>query len=169
MALFGRTTLDPETDAALVRLVGRRPRILASGRGTAGDVVGLVDRLVFRVEAEWCQLFWHDVERGNWDQNSRRLQWSDVTGSASELELTETGLLPDLFNERVTASIACLRLVDLATRGTAVITARRDLSDPAAPLVWRTSPGKGTSAEAVAGDPGVRAELERLRAEYDLG
>jgi hypothetical protein len=169
MALFGRTALEPETDAALTRLVGRRPRILASGRGTDGEVVGLVDRLVYRSGDEWRQLFWHEVERGNWDPASRRLHWTDVTGVASEVELTQTGLLPDLFNERVSASIACLRQVDLTGPGTAVITARRDLGESAAPLVWRISPGKGVSADVAAADPVVAGELAQLRAEYDLG
>lgn len=168
MALFGRTRLDPETDAALTRLVGRRPRALATGRSPEGEVVGLVDRLVYRAGGEWRQEFWHDVERGAWDRETHRLRWSDITGAAHEVELTDTGLLPDLFNERVTASIACLRVVDLVGSGTAVITARRDLGDPTAPLVWRTSPGRGVRAAAVAHDPLVASELERLRSEYDL-
>jgi len=169
MALFGRTTLEPATDAALTQLVGRRPRILACGRSAEGEVVGLVDRLVYRAGGQWQQVLWHEVERGNWDQPGRRLRWTDIHGSASELELTETGLLPELFNERITSSIACLRVIDLATRGTAVISARRDLRDESAPLVWRISPGKGVSSEAVAGDPVVAGELVRLRAEYDVG
>ena len=168
MALFGRKALDPDTDAALTRLVGRRPRILTSGRGPDGEAVGLIDRLVYRSGGEWRQLYWHEVERGNWDHPTRQLRWSDVNGEASAVELTETGMLPDLFNERVTASIACMRVVELDTRGTAVITARRHLGDATAPLVWRISPGKGVPASAVEGDPAVTAELVRLRAEYDL-
>jgi hypothetical protein len=169
MALFGRTALEPDTNAALTELVGRRPRILASGRGVEGEVVGLIDRLVYRTEGQWHQQLWHEVERGNWDLATRRLRWTDIHGAASELELTETGMLPDLFNERVTASIACLQVVELRTRGNAMITARRDLGDAAAPLVWRISPGKGVNPEAVAGDPIVASELVRLRAEYDVG
>ncbi|HEY3547977.1 MAG TPA: hypothetical protein VGK17_18045 [Propionicimonas sp.] len=168
MALFGRTALDPETDAALTRLVGRRPRMLAAGRGPEGEAVGLIDRLVYRSGGEWHQQFWHDIERGNWDQPTRRLRWTAIDGETVEVELTETGMLPDLFNERVTASIACMRVVDLEPRGTAVITARRHLGDATAPLVWRISPGKGASPQAVNGDPSVAAELARLRAEYDL-
>ncbi len=168
MALFGRTALDPDTDAALIRLVGRRPRSLATGRGPEGEAVGLIDRLVYRSGGEWHQQFWHEIERGTWDQPSRRLRWTASDGEAVELELSETGMLPDLFNERVTASIACMRVVDLEPRGTAVITARRHLGDATAPLVWRTSPGKGATPQAVAGDPTVAAELARLRAEYDL-
>jgi hypothetical protein len=169
MALFGRKALDPDTDAALTLLVGRRPRILASARGPEGEVVGLLDRLVYRHDDEWHQQFWHEVERGTWDQPTRRLRWTDIEGNASAVELTESGLLPDLFNERVTASIACMRVVDLVSRGSAVITARRHLGDTTAPLVWRTAPAKGASKESVASDPGVAAEVARLRAEYDLG
>jgi hypothetical protein len=168
MALFGRTTLDPDIETALGWLVGRRPRVLASGRGPEGQAVGLIDRLVYRSGGEWRQQFWHEVERGAWDQPTRRLRWTDISGDAFEVELTETGLLPDLFNERVTASIACMRVVDLATRGTAVITARRHLGDANAPLVWRTAAGKGTSSQSVEGDEAVAAELAVLRAEYDL-
>ena len=167
-ALFGRRALDPDTDAALTRLVGRRPRMLAAGRGPEGEAVGLIDRLVYRSGGVWHQQFWHEVERGNWDQPTRRLRWTDIDGEVVEVELTETGMLPDLFNERVTASIACMRVVELDPRGTAVITARRHLGDSTAPLVWRISPGKGASTQLVAGDPTVAAELARLRAEYDL-
>ncbi len=168
MALFGRATLDPDTEAALTRLVGRRPRVLASGRGPEGEAVGLIDRLVYRSGGDWRQQFWHEVERGNWDQATRRLRWTDVGSEVVDVELTQTGMLPDLFNERVTASIACLRVVDLEPRGTAVITARRHLGDATAPLVWRVSPGKGVSSDSVAGDSRVAAELATLRAEYDL-
>lgn len=169
MGFFGRTRLEPETDAALTALAGRRQRPLAIGRGGSGQVVGLVDRLVYQADGDWHQEFWHDVERGNWDPGTRRLRWTNVTGGAHEVELTSPGLLPDLFNERVTASIACVRVVDLTGTGTAVITARRDLGEPTSPLIWRTSPGKGVRAGQVAGDPLVARELERLRAEYDLG
>ncbi len=169
MGIFGRTKLEPETDAALTALVGRRPRPLAIGRGGDGQVVGLVDRLAYRADGDWRQEFWHEVERGSWDPATRQLRWTNVAGDAHEVELITPGLLPDLFNERVTASIACLQVVDLTGTGTAVITARRDLGEPTAPLIWRTSPGKGVRAGQVAGDPLVVRELERLRAEYDLG
>jgi len=62
-----------------------------------------------------------------------------------------------------------VRTVDLATSGTAVITARRDLGRTSTELIWRVSPGKGVQASAVEADPVVALELERLRAEYDLG
>ncbi len=148
MALFGRTSID---DPALNRLVGGR-RVLASGRSPLGPVLGLTDALVYSDGTTCHEVPWHEVDRGGWDS----------------LSLTETGRLPDLFNERVTASIACVRTVAVAGAGTAVITARRDLADPASALIWRIAPGKGVQPEQVDADPLVALELERLRAEYDL-
>lgn len=165
MPLFGRTPID---DPALQQLVGRR-RVLASGRSALGQVLGLADALVFSDGVSPHELRWHEVAHGGWDTESRTLRWTTVDGTDGSLVLTETGLLPDLFNERVTASIACVRTVELAGKGTAVITARRDLGNPAGALTWRVDPGKGVRLEEVTADPFVALELERLRAEYDVG
>ncbi len=164
MALFGRTSID---DPALNRLVGGR-RVLASGRSPLGPVLGLTDALVYSDGTTCHEVPWHEVDRGGWDQESGTLRWTGVDGGSGSLSLTETGRLPDLFNERVTASIACVRTVAVAGAGTAVITARRDLADPASALIWRIAPGKGVQPEQVDADPLVALELERLRAEYDL-
>ena len=51
----------------------------------------------------------------------------------------------------------------------AVISARRDLADATAPLIWRVAAGEGLTQQEADGDPLVALELERLRAEYDLG
>lgn len=164
MALFGRTTID---DPALMKLVGGR-RVLASGRSPVGQVLGLADALAYTDGAACHEVAWHDVDRGGWDHASRMLRWTTVDGRSASLELIETGRLPDLFNERVTASIACVRTVTLADRGTAVITARRNWADPTSALIWRVAPGKGIQSEDVLRDPLVALELERLRAEYDV-
>ncbi len=164
MPLFRRTIADP----GLKQYLGRR-RVLASARSPRGEVLGLADALVFPGSAGWTEVAWHDIEHGGWDQPSRTLRWTTVGGATSSLGLDEPGMLPDLFNERVTASIACMRVVELAGSGTAVITARRDLGRNDADLIWRVSPGKGVQQSAVDADPLVSLELERLRAEYDLG
>lgn len=168
MALFGRDGLDAETRQALAGIIGRRPRVLASGRSTEGQVLGTEGRLVYQQDGQWCQQPWHGIERGGWDPEARMLWWSDASGAHSELELTEAKRLPDLFNERVMASIAYTAVFELATKGTAVITARRDLADSGASLIWRVAPGKDVRAEDVYADPLVALELERLRSEYDL-
>nr|WP_300144070.1 hypothetical protein [Propionicimonas sp.] len=164
MALFGRTTID---DPDLRQLAGRR-RVLASARGPRGQVLGLADALVWSDGGTCHELGWHDIERGGWDRESATLRWTTADGRETTLPLTETGMLPDLFNERVTASIACVRNVELSGSGIAVISARRNLADNRASLLWRVTPGRGVSAEQVAADPSVALELNRLRAEYDL-
>ena len=163
MALFARTRLDP----GLKALVGRR-RVLASGVGPEGQVVGLVDALLFRQDNDWQEQPWHRIERGSWDAETSSLNWLDVNGRAWRLELAEPGQLPDFFNERVTASIACVRTVELGGGRTALITARRHLGDSEAQLVWRVSPGKGVRLEDLAEDPVASLALEQLRAEFDV-
>ncbi|MGC3993099.1 MAG: hypothetical protein QM779_03045 [Propionicimonas sp.] len=165
MALFGRTTID---DPDLRQLTGRR-RVLASGRSPVGQVLGLADALMFAGPDGTRELPWHEIATGGWTRETNTLRWTTVDGEQGELELVETGLLPDLFNERVTASIAVVRTVSLAGAGSAVITARRNLGDDAAALVWSATPGRGTTPEQVAADPVVGDELARLRAEYDVG
>jgi hypothetical protein len=164
MALFTRTPID---DPALKELVGRR-RVLASGRSPEGQVVGLADALLYPQSGRWHELPWHEVGTGGWDHDTSRLRWTSVDGRPSVLPLTEPGRLPDLFNERVTASIACLRTVDVPGKGQALITARRNLADASAPLIWRVSAGKGVQAAGLEAEERVVQELERLRAEYDL-
>jgi hypothetical protein len=165
MSLFGRPRID---DPELARLLGGR-RVLASGRSPHGAVVGLADALVHTDGEAWHEVPWHLIEHGGWDQSSRTLRWTRTDGADGSVELVQTGQLPDLFNERVTATIACVRAVELAGGGRAVITARRSLADPSAPLDWRLSPGKGVRREDLDADPLVALQVERLRAEYDVG
>lgn len=142
--------------------------MLASGRTALGQVLGLADALVYSEDTDCHEVAWHEIDSGGWDHESGTLRWTTVDGYSSALVLTGIGRLPDLFNERVTASIACIRTVNLAGSGTAVITARRDLAHPTSALIWRVAPGKGVQPQQVDRDPLVAVELERLRAEYDV-
>ncbi|MBN9104839.1 MAG: hypothetical protein J0I14_07530 [Propionibacteriaceae bacterium] len=163
MALFTR---PPRLDAALVALLGGR-RVLASASSPDGEVVGTVDRLFFPDGSGWSEQPWHEVERGGWDGASRTLAWTTTSGVQRSLVLTERRGLPDLFNERVTATIVATRDIELGPHRKAILTGRRDLSPGASGLVWQATPGRGTTAAELASDPLVIVELERLRAEYD--
>ena len=163
MALFARLKVDPD----LTRLIGRSA-VLAVGATAAGQVVATADSLWFASDAGWQRQPWHLITHGGWDGAGHRLHWRDRDQASVSLELTETGRLPDVFNERVTDSIVVQRVVDLATSGSAVITARRDLGKADADLDWRVEPAPGTSSAAVDADPIVASELARLRAEYDV-
>ena len=168
MALL-RSGVDAHTKAELTQLLGHPPRPLASGRSPEGPVVGLLDRLVYRTVDGWSQLAWHEVERGGWDAETGRLRWTNTAGEAVELDLPKPGRLPQLFNERVTATIICTEILPLAGSHSAVISARRNLAQPDAPLIWKVSPGIDTTAEQVVDDQLVAVELERLRSEFDRG
>jgi hypothetical protein len=166
MGLF-RSGLDAQSKAELRALFGGRVRPLASGVSGQGAVVGLIDQLVFRTADGWVQVPWHEIERGGWDRDTQQLTWVGVDGSAGELELVNPGRLPQLFKERVNASIAYTKSVPVGPGASAVISARRDLAHPDAPLTWRASAGNALTAEQVAADPQVAEELARLRVEYD--
>lgn len=169
MALFVRTDPDRNTLESLERHLGQRPRVLAWGRSTDGIAVGLPDRLAYNGPDRWLDQLWHRVARGAWDRSTSTLRWSSVEGAGQELTLTQPGKLPELFNERVSASIVLQRLVDLPTRGSAQITLRRDLGDPHAALMWSVLPQGRARLDEPGAQAVVAAELARLRAEYDIG
>lgn len=163
MALFSRS---PRLDPALAALLHGR-RVLASASGPDGEVVGTIDRLYFPDGAGWAEQPWHEVEHGGWDGEGRTLTWTTTSGQRRAVRLTEPRGVPDLFNERVTATIVASRTLELGPHRKAVLTGRRDLAPGASGLIWQATPGRGVSAAELASDPLVIVELERLRTEYD--
>jgi hypothetical protein len=80
--------------------------------------------------------------------------------------LTEPGSLPDLFRERVGASIVVQQRFELSRGRAAMIVARRRLDDDRHPLIWSLSRQGGPFDVAQADQ--AEAELARLRREYDI-
>jgi hypothetical protein len=132
-------------------------------------VVGLADRLYYPVDGSWAELPWHQVERGGWDKPSQQLRWTTIDGDQVDLTLDDAGRLPQLFQERVNATVAYTQIVSFGAGLSAVISARRSLAESQAPLSWHISPGKATTAEQALASPEVSAELQRLRRDLDLG
>ena len=83
------------------------------------------------------------------------------------MTLTEPGRLPELFPERVAATIAVERFVPIAGERGVIVTARRDLSQDGA-IRWHSSLTRGLTWQT----EGVRTAAERavdeLRTEYDF-
>jgi hypothetical protein len=156
----------PRLDPALTALLGGR-RPLATASSADGEVVGTVDRLFFADGSGWAEQPWHEVEHGGWDGESGTLSWTTTSGDRHAIRLTEPRGLPDLFNERVTATIVATRTLDLGRHLKGVLTGRRDLSPGATGVLWHVTPGHGTTAADLANDPLVSLELERLHSEYD--
>ncbi len=75
---------------------------------------------------------WHEVDTGAWDPDTMTLSLSWV-GSVRGLqwtvrERTGPGRLPEVFRERVSATVVLVRQVDLGPRRGARISVRKDLS-----------------------------------------
>lgn len=165
MGLFDRAGLPRDAFAGLTEAVGARVRVLAWARGADGPVVGLADRLALSCDG-WRFIGWHEIDSGGWDAETGRLRWRLVDGETGEVNLADPGALPDLFRERVTASIVVQERVNLARGRTAIIVARRRLDGGSSPLVWSvTEQGGRFTADQEAH---AEAELARLQSEYDF-
>lgn len=115
----------------------------------------------------WSHVGWHRIERGSWNGEARRLSWTSYDGVRGAASLQTPGRIPELFRERIAASIAVEEIVQVGGGRSVVVSARRDLSTPDGLLEWQTSLSQGLTWQ----QPGLRALAEdvlaRLRAEYD--
>lgn len=178
--------------ASLSAEVGQRPRILAWAPADGGFAIASLG-LLSLARPDWTHRGWHEIERGGWDAESATLAWDShlasewpdleppessivtnvppagvtAAGRSDSVILTTPGRLPEVFRERVAASIAVQRFVPLRGERGVIVTARRDLTDGGA-VHWHTRLTKGLGWRT----PGVReavAEvLAEVRSEYDL-
>ena len=152
--------------ASLSERPGRPARILAWARGPDGYVVGSPAALSWG-EEEWRHVGWHEIERGGWNAETAQLSWVQYGGRRGSVGLEEPGRLPELFRERVAASIAVERFVSIHGDRGVIVTARRDLGRDAE-ISWHTSLTRGLTWQT----DGVRAmadeAMTRLRTEFDL-
>lgn len=141
--------------------------MLAQATGPDTVVVGLPAQFAIRRAGEWRIVGYHEVTRGGWRPAERVLWWEQPDGQAFEVELEHQGRFPELFKERVTATMLVDRVVGepgLQVR----VTARRDLSDTGE-VSWRASPVGGTRADAPGLAAFVQDAIEDLRADYGIG
>ncbi|GGB69078.1 hypothetical protein N798_02850 [Knoellia flava TL1] len=110
---------------------------------------------------------WHMVDTGSWDDQTRRLtvQWVDrAPATVWQIQLPST--FPQVFRERVQASVVLSDEVDLGDKRRARVVVRKDLETQA--LLGQTILGRGVRSS----DPGVReqtaAALGRLREQVGL-
>lgn len=119
---------------------------------------------------------WHEIEHGGWSAETRRLSWvcyprDGRPGRRGVLELSAPGRVPELFRERVAATIVVERFValSLAAGGQAGVTlsGRRDLGGSATAISWHATLSRGVSWQGPGVAEAAEAALQRLRAEYD--
>lgn len=166
MKIFSRNALPADVQARVDAHLGRRPRVLAWGRTDDGAVVALHDRLLRVVGDELVELGWHDVLRGGWDDKNGSMRWVKMsTGEEFIVPLVEAGSFPEVFKERVEATFLFQTAIYPRPGKAVTISARRNLMDDDARVLWTAHPGPGVrmDEEAVAF---TEAELGRLRAEY---
>lgn len=166
MGLLDRAGLPSAEFRSLGEAVGGRVRVLAWARGDHGPVVGLSQALALRTVDGWRFVPWHTIDSGGWNAETARLRWRLVDGASDEITLDQPGSLPELFRERVDASIAMQERFELSRGRAAIIVARRRLDDDHAPLIWSSAQVGGTFD--VAQRDQAEAQLVRLKAEYDI-
>ena len=161
---------------SLAARAGAPTRILAWARAQDGFVVGSPAVLsvggggtgggVSVAEAEaWLHVGWHEIEHGGWNAESGSLSWTLYGGRRGRVGLVAPARLPELFRERVAASIVVEQFVAIRGERGVTVTARRDLADGGA-LSWHSTLTRGLSwsAEGVA-EEAARASAE-LQSEY---
>jgi hypothetical protein len=142
------------------------PRILAWARTPEGCCIGSTSQLSYWSTERWTHIGWHEIERGGWNVETSRLRWTLYDGRQGFVELSEAGRLPELFRERVAASIVLEKLVPVGGGRGMTIAGRRDLGRPDQPVVWHTTLQRGLSWDDKEVEAIADAALEQVRSEY---
>lgn len=155
--------------ASLVVQPGRQTRVLAWGTTADGFSVASPAALSWGDTDSWTHLGWHEIERGGWDGESGHLTWSLYGGDQGDVRLTEPGRLPEVFRERVSASIVLEKFVPLFANRGVLISGRRNLGDPDVQITWNTTLGRGLSWQTDGVQTAVDEAIRLVRTEYDMG
>jgi hypothetical protein len=151
----------------------RPTRILAWATTRTGFCIASAATLSYGDEGAWEHVGWHEIERGGWNAELHKLTWVlyAAPGEAparGSLELTDPGRLPDLFRERISATIAVERFVPLVGERGVIIAARRDLGAGGV-VTWHSTLTRGLSWQTDGVRAAVDQAMEQVRAEYDVG
>lgn len=127
---------------------------------------------------DWRHIGWHQIERGGYDKDTARLHWQlyadGSQAESGEVRLQEPGRLPEIFRDRVAASIAVEHFIALEgarkvkdVEPGVIVSGRRDLSRPDAPIAWRASLPRGLDWDIPGLPELAETSIIRLRSEYD--
>jgi hypothetical protein len=157
--------------ASLAEEPGRQVRILAWA-ATADGLVVLSPAVISELnEGTWRHVGWQQIERGGWNAETEQLRWQTYDGSRRAVTLPDPGRVPEVFKERVDASVVFERFFPLATGGDRgiVVSGRRTLGTGPADLTWHTTLTRGVTWRT----PGLQnladIALAEVRHEYDEG
>jgi hypothetical protein len=159
--------------SSLATQPGRPARILAWATTSRGFCIASLATLSYGDEEDWKHVGWHEIERGAWNAELRKLTWAlhAAPGEPSprgSLELVEPGRVPELFRERIVATIAIEKFVPLVGERGVTITARRDLGGTGA-VAWHGTLTRGLNWQTAGVRAAVDQAMEQVRTEYDVG
>lgn len=171
--LFRRIKLDPAVREDLAEAhragFGSGPgRPLAAAEALTGWCVLLDHCLALHERGSWSFTPWHLIEQGGWNDQNYELRWEVVGGRRGSARFDDPGRIPEVFRERVQASIAVQKHIPIeGTREGGTVSARRDLGDRDAPLEWRIRRGRGTD-DSPENMVVLEAALADLRTDWDI-
>lgn len=166
--------LPPETYGTWLTSMATQPtlptRILAWAEADQGFVIASPAALSLSTPEDlWSHVGWHAIENGGWNAETRSLSWAQYGGRRGAVRLTAPGRVPELFRERIAASVVVERFARVDGERGVILNGRRDLAQPNPVIEWHVTLGRGLSWRT----PGLReiadSALEELKLEYDPG
>lgn len=148
---------------------GRQVRILAWASTSDGFALASPSVLSYGDESGWDHLGWHEIERGGWDEETGMLTWSLYGGGTGEVSLTDPGRLPEVFRERVSASIVMEKLVPIRNGRGVLISGRRDLANGDDAITWNSTLQRGLTWQMEGVQAATEHAIAQVRSEYDMG
>lgn len=146
-----------------------RPRILAWASAQEDVCIASLAVLSHGDVEAWTHVGWHEIEHGGWNVETHTLSWTLYAGGRGRVVLTEPGLLPEVFRERVSASIVAKKFVPVdGTRGV-TIAGRRDLGASETVISWHSTLGRGLTWQTEGVQEAADAALAQVKVEYDMG
>jgi len=132
-----------------------------------GVVAGLPDALAVGHPDGWAMTGWEAIDHGRFDRDSATLTWSTADGGGRSVTLQGLGRLPELFVERVEASIVAQWPVEW-DGGRATIVARRNPGRADAVVHWRVVAPSGTATDTPEAGQALAGALRLALDEWDI-
>lgn len=143
-------------------------RILAWATTDSGFCVGFPALLSTGGTEGWTHIGWHEIESGGWNSETRQLSWRGYDGKRGYISLAEPARLPELFRERVAASIAVEKFFALDGKRGVTVSGRRDLADPASEITWHSTLTRGLTWQTEGVREAAETATNQVRTEYDF-
>ncbi len=143
-------------------------RILAWASTADGFCVGFPAVLSYGSVDGWTHVGWHEIESGGWNAETRRISWRTYEGKRGLVDLAEPARLPELFRERVAASLVVEKFISVEGKRGVTISGRRDLADRDAPITWHSTLTRGITWQTEGVQAVAERALDQVRTEYDI-